>query len=85
MGCVDDVEAATLYVLASKRLGKEFARKGDTEKVLSVLTEKEVREFGSYDVARKEIQTLLELGFKQNVSEMAEKWRTSRKISPIKK
>ncbi|MBU0761643.1 MAG: hypothetical protein KKD39_01345 [Candidatus Altiarchaeota archaeon] len=77
----DLVEAATLYVLASKRMDKHFARKAENiEKVMSVLSEEEVRNLGDYETAKKEIQTLLDLGLKQNVSEMAEKWRASRRL-----
>ncbi len=78
-----DVDDATLYVLASKRLGREFARRGDSiEKVMAVLSEGEVRGLGDFQQAKKEIQTLLDLGLKQNVREMADKWRDSRRIRP---
>jgi hypothetical protein len=80
MAYEDDIEAATLYVLASKMMGRDFARAGEhTERVMSVLSEEEVRRLGNYPEAEKEIQTLWNLGLKQNISEMAEKWRQSRK------
>ncbi len=78
----EELKHAVYYVLASKKLGREFRKEGDevVAKVISTLSVSEVKELGSYDTALSELQSLAEIGCIQEIRRMAKTWEHSRHI-----
>jgi len=74
------LDDAVLYLLASRRLAKDFLRSGQEEisMVLAVLDEQEVRDFGDIGQARSDIEQLVALGMSADVKKMADIWSLSR-------
>lgn len=79
-GLDDILDDACLYLLASRRLSRDFLRSSDIEisSVLCALRADDVRMFGDITAARTELESLIACGRMGDVERMARIWRQSR-------